>query len=319
MEYKKIAGIDKPVSRLIYGTSSKVGEGDVSAAMEILDLAWENGFRMFDTAHAYGKAEETFGKWITKSGHREELIILDKGCNSSEKGSKDVFSAQTIREQVKMSLERLQTDHVEFYILHRDDPSRPVDEIVEVLNELKDRGCIQQFGGSNWQKYRIEEANKYAAEHGLAGFSACSPAYSLARYVNDPWGGSVTISGDENIEFRNWLIENQMPVFNYSSLARGFMSGKFKSDGRKKIEECIGAGSIAEYYFPENVERLKRAEQMAEQKNCTVPQIALAWLLSQKLNLFPIVTPNGEEHVKEVVDSLKLTLTENEIEWLVKG
>lgn len=97
------------------------------------------------------------------------------------------------------------------------------------------------------------------------------------------------------------------------------MSGKFHSDGRKRIEDCIGAGSIAEYYYPENVERLKRAELMADQKGCTVPQIALAWLLNQKMNLFPIVTPTGEKHVKEAVDSLKIALSEQDIDWLVNG
>lgn len=319
MEYKRIEGIDKNISRLVYGTASCVGAGDVPAAMEVLDIAWENGFRIFDTAHRYGKAEETFGKWIVKSGHRDELVILDKGCNPCEKGSDEIFCAQTIREQVKMSLDRLQTDHVELYILHRDDPSKPVDEIVEVLNEMKDKGFIKKFGGSNWKQYRLEEANQYAEKHGLTGFTACSPSYSLARLVNDPWGGSVTISGDDNADFREWLQKTQLPVFNYSGLARGFMSGKFHSDGRKPIEECIGAGSIAEYHYPENVERLKRAEIMAEQKGCTVPQIALAWLLNQKLNLFPIVTPTGEKHVKEVVDSLKIVLNEQEMNWLYRG
>lgn len=319
MEYAKIDGISPKLSRLVYGTpQAALGEFS-EATCECYDAAWEAGFRVFDTAHSYGNAEENFGKWISRRSFRSEMVILDKGCNPGAGGSPDVFSAQTIREQLTMSLERLQTDYVDLYILHRDDETRPIEEIVDVLNEFKESGKVGRFGGSNFRKYRLEAANAYAAANGLTGFTVCSPNYCLAHLANDPWGGSVTVSGDENLGYREWLIRNQMPVFNYSAVGRGFLSGKYRTDSGIPIEQCLPMAPIWEYYVPENVARLQRAEKMAAEKGATVSQIALAWLLCQKLNLFPIVCPTGEAHLRDNIEALNIKLTSQEMDWLEKG
>ena len=137
MRYKYLPGIDKPLSALTYGTPHTATNAKTRAeAFRSYDLAWEAGFRTFDTAHSYGAGEETLGAWLTSRKHRHEAVILDKGCNPGQNGSADIFSGRTVREQVEESLRRLQTDHVELYILHRDDASVPVDEIVEELNAL---------------------------------------------------------------------------------------------------------------------------------------------------------------------------------------
>lgn len=316
MLYAKLEDIDKKLSRLTYGTTSRIAGDDPEAACDCLYEAYEAGFRTFDTAHLYGNGEKNFGYWIEKSGLRDQIVILDKGLNPCYHVEPDEYSGRTVREQFAQSLNDLRTDHVEMYILHRDDPSRPVDEIVDTLNALKDEGKVKRFGGSNWTMKRIKEANAYAEKHGLTGFTVCSPCFSLAHFLNDPWGGSVTISGPENADFRKWLIEKKMPVFNYSGLARGFLSGKYRTDAGIPIEECIGKAPIMEYYFPENVERLRRAEILARKYDVSVPQIAIAYLMGQKLDLFPIVAPNGAKHLKEVIDALALCLTEEELRYL---
>ncbi len=317
MKYTKIEGIDKNLSRLTYGTPGAAANGSFEEAAICYDMAYEMGFRTFDTAYSYGNGEENLGKWLIKSGHRDDVVIIDKGCNPrATYTTPDIFSADTIRTQIQISLDRLQTDHVEMYILHRDDPAKPVDEIVEVLNELKADGKIIRFGGSNWGMERIKEANKYAANHGLEGFSICSPNFTYMRLVTDPWGGSVSITGENNKGFRDWLSENQMPIFNYSALARGFMSGKYKTTDTRPIEECIGTAPVMEYYAPENIERLRRAETVASQLGATVPQIGIAWLMKQPLNLFPIVGPSSEKHLKEVVEGLNLELTNEQLDFL---
>ena len=312
MEYRMINEIDKPLSVLTYGSPWAAFTNDREKAFHIYDLAWGAGFRTFDTAHSYGSGEEVLGAWLEARGHRNEAVILDKGCNPGQIGSDDVFSADTVRSQLEESLLRLRTDHVELYILHRDDPSVPVDEIVEELNRLKKEGKILRFGGSNWSMERIIAANRYAREHGLVGFTAVSPAYSLAEFIHDPWGGSVALSGEAQQPYRDWLQENQLPVFNYSALGRSYLSGKFRTDSGKKIEDCIGSAPIEEYDAPVNRARLKRAEQLAEEKNCTVPQICLAWLLHQKMLLFPIITPTTERHIADNVAALNIVLTDQE-------
>jgi aryl-alcohol dehydrogenase-like predicted oxidoreductase len=211
----------------------------------------------------------------------------------------------------------LQTEKFEFYILHRDDESKPVDEIVEVLNELKSAGTITYFGGSNWKMYRIRQANAYAKAHGLTGFTALSPNFSMTPLAHDLWGGSVTISGDGNQDYRAWLEETQYPVFNYSALARGYLSGRYHPAAGAAIEECLGSVPIGEYDCPDNRARLDRAFALAEKKNCSPTQLALAWLLNQKMNLFPIVSPGSSKHMEENMDAFKINLTEEEMEWLV--
>lgn len=317
MIYRTIPGIPVPLSALTYGTPVAATRSDMrDRAFQSYDLAWEAGFRTFDTAHSYGMGEETLGLWLKSRGCRKEAVILDKGCNPGQQGSTDVFSAQTIREQVEESLRRLQTDHVELYILHRDDPSVPVDAIVEELNRLKEEGRILLFGGSNWTLERVQAANSYAEARGLQGFSAVSPAYSLADYIRDPWGGSVALSGEERKPYREWLGKTRLPVFCYSSLGRGYLSGKFRTDGNKPIENCIGEGSIKEYDAPVNRERLRRAETLAREKGCSVSQICLAWLLCQPMNLLPIIAPSGEAHIRDNAGALSVTLTEREALWL---
>lgn len=316
MQYITLEGISAPLSRIIFGTNARMVTDDPGEAAECLDMAWEIGFRAFDTAHSYGTSEQNIGAWLSKRGNRSNMVILDKGCNPGQAGSVDVFSGETVREQLKMSLDRLQTDYVDIYALHRDDESKPVDEIVETLHALKEEGKIRRFGGSNWKMYRIRQANEYAEKHGLSGFSVLSPAYSLADYVHDPWGGSVTLSGEENKGYRDWLTQTQMPVLNYSSLARGFLSGRFRSIDEKDIGKYLKEGTIKEYYDAANITRLKRAEELAEKKEATVSQICLAWLFAQELNLFPLAAPSTEAHMKEVTASLDIQLTKEECEWL---
>ena len=140
MKYRVLDGIGKKSSVFVYGTgNSKIMGEDEGLACECLDMAWQAGFTMFDSAHIYGNAERNLGKWMEKRGLREKAVILTKGCNPGMKGSADVMTPELIRNQVEESLDRLRTDCIDLYILHRDQPDMPVEPVVEVLNELKDK------------------------------------------------------------------------------------------------------------------------------------------------------------------------------------
>ena len=321
MQYKQIPGLQKPLSTLVFGTNHKLSGDDPGLAIEVLDMAYEAGFRTIDTANSYGNSEANIGKWLVQRGHREDMVILDKGCNPCQtyNNNPDVFSADTIREQIKLSQERLQTEYLDLYILHRDDISKPVDEIVEVLNEFQAKGIIGQFGGSNWRLDRILAANAYAAAHGLNGFTVTNPNYCLAEFTRDPWGASITLSGDASADYRQWLTDNQMPTFAYSSLGRGYLSGKFRTDGNKPIEECLPWAPIQEYHCDKNLARLHRAEIMADQKQTSVATICLAWLLAQPQNIFPLVNASSERSIFSCAQALDLHLTQEEANWLLNG
>lgn len=133
--------------------------------------------------------------------------------------------------------------------------------------------------------------------------------------IGDPFGGSVTISGEKNQKSREWFVRNQMPVFAYSSLGRGFFSGKIKSNEIERAKELLGIAAL-EYGFPKNFERLRRAELLAEQKSVSITQIAFAWIFKQPLNVLPITSPTSIQHLHESINAMHIELTDQEIKWL---
>lgn len=317
MKYCEFNG--KQMSKLVFGTGTdKVTGEDQGLAFDVLDMAYEKGFNTFDTAHTYGNAERNLGDWADRRGLRDKILILDKGCNPGQKGITDIFGERCIREQLEESFHRLKTDYVDMYILHRDDENKPVDEIVEVLNEFKSEGHIGAFGGSNWSVDRIREANEYAREHNLTGFTVASPAFNIAEKIEDPWGASYHISGSKRQQERAFYVENSIPVFAYSALGRGFFSGKYKTSYGSEIEKYLSWAPIQEYYCPENVEKLKLAEELSEQKQVTVSAIVLAWLMQQKVTVYPIISPTSEKHMDENLKAFDITLTEAESNILGK-
>lgn len=188
--------------------------------------------------------------------------------------------------------------------------------LMETRNLLKDRGAIRHFGASNWSLARFIEANQYAADRGLEGFTSVSPCYSPAAQIGDPSGHSVCISGPSGKSAREWYQEHSITVFSYSGLARGFLSGRFRSDGSVSAEDVLSPTCRQEYCYPENIELLRRAEQIAAQKGATVAQVSLAWLLEQPMRPFPIISPTSEAHILDAVRAFSVHLTPEEQEQL---
>ena len=319
MQYYQISGLDRPVSRFIFGTAiASMSAGEDAGAL--LDAVFAAGINTFDTALLYGDSERSLGRWVKERGLRDQVNILTKGCHHSRFRSR--VTPRDLLSDFRKSLTRLDMDHVELYLLHRDDPSQPVGPIVETLNELKAQGRVRCFGGSNWTHERIEAANEYAYAHGLTGFAVSSPCFSLAEQIGDPWGGSVHISGPGHRAAREWYIRNHMPVLAYSSLARGFLSGKFSPDSGKTVAEVfprMGEAIAKEYEYPDNLERLRRVEKLAAEKGLTVPQVALAWTLNQPLFVSPILSPSTVDHLEANLRAFEVELTREECLWLNLG
>ena len=303
--YVKIEGIDKPVSRLFFGTAIKpmlLGQ-NVNA---LLDSVLASGINSFDCARGYGMAEKSLGTWIKSRNNRERIVLLTKCGNVSLSGKVRV-NREVIETELEKSLVTLGTDYIDIYLLHRDDPKTPVSEFIECLNEAKRRGKVRVFGVSNWTHERIEEANRYAAEHGLDGFSVSSPNFGLTRQIKDPWGGDcVTISGPENEAARKWYTESQMPVIAYSSLGRGFFSGKFKSGDYEGAKKVLDVAARKGYLYEENMKRLHNAEAIAERDQCSVTQVAMRYVFSNRMNVFAIASTTNPARLKQ---NIQATLT----------
>jgi aryl-alcohol dehydrogenase-like predicted oxidoreductase len=214
------------------------------------------------------------------------------------------------------SLARLRTDFIDLYVLHRDDPSVSVGPIVELLNEHQRAGRIRIFGGSNWTHQRLQEANTYAEAHGLTPFAVSSPNFSLAEQVKEPWPECISISGPKQRAAQAWYSQNQMPLFVWSSLAGGFFSGRFNRDNLDTFETYLDKLCVASYCYEDNFKRLDRARQLAQDKGLTIPQIAMAYIHNQPLNIFALVGCQNGAEFKANAEALALKLSPQEIDWL---
>ncbi len=315
MKYVEIPYVKKKVSRILYGTAAppfmEGGDGN-----ELLDAMYALGINTFDSARVYGGAETSLGKWIEERKMRDKIVILSKCAHPDPSGRKRV-NEKEIREDYATSIEELRTDYIDIYLLHRDDPEVPVGEIVEILNAMHEEGKIGAFGGSNWTHRRIAEANAYAEEHHLIPFTVSSPHFSLAEQVQDPWGGGcVTISGPSNEAAREWYLSQGMPVIAYSSLSHGFLSGRVKSGEREKAGQILDEFAMKGYGCADNFERLRRCEELAEKKQCTVSQIAMAWIFWQKLNTLAVVSTSSAERMQANIDAMSMKMSEEEAAYL---
>ncbi len=316
MKYSNIKDINKPISRIVLGTMI-ISTDNFDRSADILDAALRNGINTLDSANVYygGQSERAIGRWMEMRGNRKKVVIATKGAipNADRKR----VTPFDITADIYDSLARLRTNYIDIYMLHRDDPEYPIGPIVEILNEHKSAGRINAFGGSNWTHQRIQEANDYAAAHNLTPFTVSSPNFGLAEQVEDPWGpGCVTVSGPQNVETRAWYQQHDMPIFAYSSLGRGFFSGRITRENYASIKDTIDDACRTAYCHEVNFQRLDRVEKMAKEKGMTVAEIATAYIFSQPLNVYALIGAENEAEMQSAIKASETTLTAAEMAWL---
>lgn len=313
MQYRKIGKLKKNVSKIIFGTGiDLMCKG--SSCNGLLDAAFEKGITTFDTARVYNLSEKSLGDWIDKRENREEVVIVSK-CGHPLKKENRLTSKEIILD-IENSCKDLKTNYIDILLLHKDHHNAQIDEIIEILNDLYEKGKIYSFGASNWSISRINEANEYAYKHNLQTFSVSSPNFCLAKLNRDPWGGSVSISVLNRQEEIKWYKENKMPIFAYSSLGSGFLSGKLRYSQISNISSILDDRVVYSYASDENFERLRRLEIMAQKKSCTYSQLALAWLLNQETEVHTITATSSIHNLRENLRALDIFLTEKEILYL---
>ena len=301
------------ISRMVLGTMVlKLNKLDFS--FKLLDDAMKRGICTFDTAKVYGDSEYVLGKWIAERKNRDKIVILTKGAHHNDVRKR--VTPFDIMSDLYDSLAKLQTDYIDIYMLHRDDETKPVSEIMDTLNKLYDDKLILNIGVSNWTTARIREANEYAKKNNLQEIKFISPQFSVARQVLNPWGtdNSDCVAADD--EMINYCEDNNIQMLTFSSLARGFMSGAFKHNEKEKAMEILDKFAQRGYFHEENLERLKRVEVLANEKNLTVPQTALSYVMSKSDKIHPIFTAMNEKEMDENIASKSIKLTSEECNWI---
>jgi predicted dehydrogenase/aryl-alcohol dehydrogenase-like predicted oxidoreductase len=303
MPYDRLPGIDKPVSRLVMGVDN---QRDLTHATVMFDDFVEQGGNVFDTGYVYGdgQLEPLLGQWIHNRGIRDQVVIIGKGAHTPH------CDPESLHRQLAETLERLRTDHVDLYLMHRDNLSVPADEFVDAMEQELAAGRVRAYGVSNWTLDRVEQATAYATRTGRAGIAALSNHFSLAEAYAVPWEGCVHVTDPAA---RKWLRANNLPLLPWSSQARGFFAGRARPDDRSD-EELVRC-----YYSDTNFGRLDRARALAAELGVPATAVALAYVLHQPFPTFPLIGPRtlGETHGS--LRALDVGLTAEQVAWLENG
>ena len=295
----QIPGLSKTVSRLVMGVDN---QESFDQASELFDDFLSRGGNAFDTANIYGAGlmERLLGEWVEHRGVRDEVVIIGKGGHTPN------CRPEAVTAQLHESLERLRTDHLDVYLLHRDNSDIPVADFVDVLNEHVRAGRITTFGVSNWSRERFVEAQEYAASRSLTPFSVLSNHFSLAHALETPWPGSQHVTDPAD---RRWLETSNITLLPWSSQARGFFA-------RASRDDVSDAALVRCYYSDDNFERMRRATVLADRLGVAPTAVALAYVLSQSFPTFPLIGPRSIEEARQSYAAVSIELSRDDVEWL---
>jgi len=278
-----------------------------SSGSILLDAFWEAGGNLFDTAYVYGAGytEKLLGEWQKNRGVRSDMVIIGKGAHSP------LCYPDMIAKQLTQSLDRLQTDHVDIYFMHRDNLEVPVGEFVDAMDREVKAGRIRgPFGGSNWTRARMDEAIAYAEKNGKQKPGALSNNFALAEMLDPIWAGCVAASDDEWID---WLTKRQIANFSWSSQARGFFTDRA---GREKRDS---AELVRVWYSDKNFARRDRAVELANRLGKSPIHVALAYVLAQPFPSIPLIGPRTLGELEDSMKAFDIKLTPEDVRWLAHG
>ena len=311
--------LGRSVCTIVQGTSFAEFR-ETAYAHDLLDRYMAAGGNCIDLARGYGGGtlEGVVGSWMQSRGNRSEVVVLTKGAHHS--GLRRRVTPADIRQDLETSLAEMKTDYVDLYVLHRDDPDYPVAEVVECLAGLQKQGKIRAYGGSNWSIHRIEEANIYAATHGLPGFVASSVNFGLAYPAEPMWANCLHCCDAVN---KAWYMRTQMPNFAWSSLCFGFFTlpvapyDQLQGEERERFYPSGRAGDLARVYFTErNFARLERARKLASEYGVHPAEIAFAYVMSQPMNTFALASPRDQQQIDGLFRAAGLKLSAEQCRWL---
>lgn len=300
----RIDGLQKEISLAALGLMEF---STFSSAAIVLDAFFEAGGNLVDTAFLYGNGvqDRLVGEWMRSRGVRQETVVIAKGAHSP------LCYPDVIGKQLTTSLERMGTDYVDIYFMHRDNPDIPVGEFVDAMDAEVAAGRIRgPIGGSNWTRERFEEAIAYAERAGKTKPSVLSNNFSLAEMVQPVWAGCISSSDDA---WMRWLEENDVTNFAWSSQARGFFTDRA---GRGKLDDLELARS---WYSEGNFARRDRAIALGRKLGKDPIQIALAYVLAQKGRVIPLIGPRLLAELNHSLDAFLVTLSPGDVQWLRDG
>jgi aryl-alcohol dehydrogenase-like predicted oxidoreductase len=274
-------------------------------AYSLLDAMVDAGLNFIDTADIYsrwapgnrgGESEAIIGKWLAKSGKRDRVILATKVGKEMGPGAHGLSPSYICR-ALEDSLERLQTDRIDLYQSHSDDPRTSLMDTLTTYGKLQKEGKVLVIGASNYTAARLQEALELSQSHQLPRYESIQPEYNL--YSREPY---------EN-DLQPWVLAQEVGTISYYALARGFLSGKYRSaaDANKSVR---GKAIVDTYLNPRGQRILAALDAAVDATGATHTQVALAWTMAQPGITAPIASITSLTQLEELVKATRLTLPE---------
>jgi aryl-alcohol dehydrogenase-like predicted oxidoreductase len=277
---------------------------DEATSFRLLDAFIAAGFNLIDTADVYsrfapgnrgGESEIIIGKWLKQGGRRNKVIIATKVGLEMDRRRKGLSKAYILR-AAEDSLRRLQTDYIDVYQSHRDDPDTPLDETLQAYAELIEQGKVRAIGASNYSAERLSRALALSRRHGLPRYESLQMEYNLY----------------DRAEYEKTLepvcIENALGVLTYFSLASGFLTGKYKSPA--DITNKARGDFVKKYMNERGFRIVDAVDQVAKRLHAMPAQVALAWLMARRTVTAAIASATNLAQLKELIGATRLELDE---------
>lgn len=279
---------------------------DKKTSFEILDAFVDFGFNLIDTANIYstwvpgnqgGESESIIGEWIRKSGKRSRVYIATK-VGMEMVGFKGLTKDQILR-SVEASLMRLQTDAIDLYQAHVDDPKTPLEETLGAFEQLVKQGKVRFIGASNFEAKRLDQSLSISQQLGIASYISLQPYYNL--YDRERY--------EKNLE--PFCLEKQLGVLPYFPLAQGFLTGKYRS--KEDLNKSLRGKSIERYLDDRGMEIIDALDIISRAHQVVPAVVALAWLLKRKSVSAVIASVTSVKQLAELAKVNQISLSSEEI------
>ena len=299
------------VSTLTFGGNVFGWTVDERTSFSLLDAWLDAGFNTIDTAYVYsawvpghrgGESETVIGKWLRSSGKRNQVVLatkVGKPMGPDMKGLRPAY----IRNALEASLQRLQTDHIDLYQSHDDDPDTPLADSLGAFDALVREGKVRAIGASNYSAARFALALETSERNGLARYESLQPLYNLFdRAVFED-------------ALQPLCVQNQVGVISFYALAAGFLTGKYRNTA-DAVKSARGANVVKKYVNPRGLKILQALDTVARRRNTRPGVVAVAWLLTRQGVTSPIASATSLDQLADLVAATRLQLDPAEIEAL---
>jgi aryl-alcohol dehydrogenase-like predicted oxidoreductase len=310
MEKRRLGGSGIEMPPLMFGGNVFGWTIDEAASFRLLDALIAAGFNAIDTADVYsvwvrghqgGESETVIGNWLKRRGRRDDVIIATKLGSQMGSGDKGLSRAWIMKE-VDASLKRLQTDTIDLYQAHRDDPDTPQEETAQAFADLVKQGKVRAIGASNFTAARLKSALDISRKLGLPHYESLQPHYNLVE------------RRAYEAELEPLCQAEGLGVINYYALAAGFLTGKYRSAA--DLAKSPRGGGVKSYLNERGFRVLKALDDTATRHNATPAQVALAWLIARPSVTAPIASATSLDQLRDILKAVELRLDVQDIEAL---